>query len=247
MRIAVIGGSGLVGSMIVPALEIENEVVVIDPVAPRFTTGADWRVVDLRNGAALEEALRGCGAVVYAAMGRKDGWEESFAWAESQFDMNVKLLWSVASASSRVGVSRIVHLSTMSVFDDYLASGSDEHSVPDARDVYGLTKRFGELVCRAVAASGDATAVSLRLVGPTPDEEWSRFTDPVLAPVITAGSDVAAAVIAALRLEMAAGSWESFTISGDGRQEVLAQATTFDRLRWRPQQVRAMAGEEAAS
>ncbi|MHC9045621.1 NAD-dependent epimerase/dehydratase family protein [Microbacterium saperdae] len=244
MKIAVVGGSGLVGSMIVPALTGEHEVLIIDPVAPRFPTDARWRAVDLRDPGALDDALRGCAAVVYGAMGRKDGWEASFAWAESQFDMNVKLLWAVADASRRVGVSRIVHLSTMSVFDDYLVSGSDETSAPDAKDVYGLTKRLGELVCIAAAQGGDMTAVSLRLVGPTPDEEWERFDDPILAPVITAGSDVAAAVAAALRLEMAAGTWEAFTISGDAQQRVLAQANTFERLGWRPARVRSVEGEE---
>lgn len=238
MKIAIVGGSGRVGSMIVPVLTAAHEVLIIDPVAPRFSTEARWRTVDLRHEETLDEVLLGCDAVVYAAMGRKDGWEASFAWAESQFDMNVKLLWAVAAASNRVGVSRIVHLSTMSVFDDYLASGSDEQSVPDAKDVYGITKRFGELVCIAAAQSGQMTAVSLRLVGPTPDDEWARFDDPVLAPVITAGSDVAAAVAAALRLEMTAGTWEAFTVSGDAHQRVLAQTTTFDRLQWRPLQVR---------
>jgi nucleoside-diphosphate-sugar epimerase len=247
MRLAVIGGSGLVGSMIVPALTAEHEVLIIDPMAPKFPTDALWQSVDLANTSALDDALRGCTAVVYGAMGRKDDWEASFAWAESQFDMNVKLLWAVAAASNRVGVSRIVHLSTMSVFDDYLRSGSDEQNVPDATDVYGLTKRLGELVCVAAAQGGTMTAVSLRLVGPTPDDEWASFADPILAPVITAGSDVAAAVSAALRLEMARGTWEAFTISGDARQRVLAQTRSFDRLGWRPERVRPDVDEESLS
>lgn len=234
MKVAVFGGSGLVGSLIVPRLAVDFDVVIVDPKQPGFSTEARWLSVDVHDEAALSDVLINCGAVVYAAMGPKDDWEQSIEWAEAQFDINVKLLWAVADAAARHQVRRFVHLSTMSVFQDYLLTGKEEGWLPDATDVYGMTKRFGELVCRAAAVRSTMSAISLRLVGPMPDAEWRDFDDPHLADVVTAGTDVAAAVRAAILKDMDPGTWDSFPISGDAQYKFVDLRRSREELGWSP-------------
>ncbi|MEV0250783.1 SDR family oxidoreductase [Nocardia sp. NPDC050712] len=67
MRVAVIGGTGVLGSAVVrEATARGHEVRVVSRTAPEEAT-VEHRAADLRTGAGLDEALAGCEAVVNAA------------------------------------------------------------------------------------------------------------------------------------------------------------------------------------
>jgi uncharacterized protein YbjT (DUF2867 family) len=71
MRVALVGGTGVIGSAVVRALlEHGHEVAVLSRSAPRTPiAGTEHRPVDLRDGARLGDALREIDVVVDAANG----------------------------------------------------------------------------------------------------------------------------------------------------------------------------------
>jgi len=84
MRVAVTGGRGRLGTYVVAALREHHELRVLDRTPP--DDAADWKPVDMLDGAALVEALRGQEAVVHlAAIDSSLG-----APAETTFEVNVR-------------------------------------------------------------------------------------------------------------------------------------------------------------
>jgi nucleoside-diphosphate-sugar epimerase len=80
-----------------------------------------------------------------------------------------------AMAAHHAGVPHAVYLSSLSVYADPVSRWLDESAVPDATDVYGLTKRLGEEVCRAAVARDGLSVNILRLAWPTPDHLWPAW------------------------------------------------------------------------
>lgn len=231
MLVTVIGGAGRVGAMITPRLSEEHQVRVADrrPVVddPESVT------VDVTDHVSLGRAVANQDGLVYAAMGRRDGWGSTGGWAESHFDVNVKGLYLTLSEAARAGVRRVVYASSLSIFDDYLGRGRElERIAPDAQDAYGLSKRLGEQVCEAAARAYGLTVIALRLCGPLPDDEWRNFGGRC-PEVMTAASDVAEAFAAALRYDPPTG-FEAFVVCGDRDQRYIAQSRTYEDLGWRP-------------
>ena len=215
MRILIIGGSGYVGSLMLPRLAAEHEIRVLDPVPPQGNH--DHVVGSANDPAALAAALDGMDAVVHTAMGRRSETDWPHPDVASAFEVNVASVYAALQAAHAAGVSRAVLIGSLSVFGDenrhLIERDVDEAMEPDATDVYGVTKRLAEQVGR-IAADQHAMAVTvLRLAFPTPDDVWPRWALPVadepiefrredgtLLPALAA-SDLAAAVTAALRRE----------------------------------------------
>ena len=167
--------------------------------------------------------------LVYLAMGPKSEWG-SMPWARGQFDINVTGLYLTIQAAATGGVRKVVIASSMSVFADYL-NPSGQPREPDATDAYGLSKRLGEQLARTAATASKLDVIALRLVAPVSDEEWLRG-DPPYADIMTAASDVAAAVRAAIVTTLP--GFHAFTISGDHRNRTLDMSSARDLLNWEP-------------
>ena len=90
---------------------------------------------------------------------------------------------------------------------------------PDATHFYGLTKRLGEQMCRHAVAEWHMSVNALRLCHPTADDQWRTQTDPAVPTIATAASDVAGAILAALKLRVGNG-FQAYTISGDYQQKI---------------------------
>ena len=105
--------------------------------------------------------------------------DKSHGSPDAAFDVNVKGLYRALYHSLDLGVGRFVHSSTMSVYSrEGIPYPMDETHPPDAWGTYGLSKRLAEQLCEA--ASGrypDATILALRLLLPTPDDEWPEKRD----------------------------------------------------------------------
>jgi nucleoside-diphosphate-sugar epimerase len=238
MTVLIIGGSGYVGAMVTPLLRQRFTLRIFDLRSaadkPGYVRG------DATDHAALLAAMADVDAIVHCAMGPVDGAEADVAAAA--FDVNVKSVHHALSAARQAGVPHLVYVSSMSVYRGLLSRRLDESVAPDASDVYGLTKRLGEEVCRAAATEYGLSVNVLRLAWPTPDQDWpawSRMQPPDhpcrpdgTAVCATAATDVAAAITAALGYR---DGFQAFVVSSDdiGGRWSTEKARTL--LGWRPE------------
>ncbi|MEU8763924.1 NAD(P)-dependent oxidoreductase [Streptomyces sp. NPDC048659] len=238
MRVLVIGGSGYVAGLILPALTARHEVVVLDPRPG--AGGAHTHVVgSATDPAALTAAMDGVDIVLHTALGNPTGGQ--LADAASAFDINVTSVHLALAAARQAGVPHVVHLSSLSVFSDLASRALDETVPPDATDLYGLTKRLAEQVCHAAVAQWDMSVTVLRLAWPTTDEAWPAWALPGHPPKThtldgtpvhaLAATDLARAVLAAL--EHRAG-FDVFHITGTDQSGLWNQSKARDLLHWEP-------------
>jgi nucleoside-diphosphate-sugar epimerase len=237
MRVTLIGGSGYVGTLVLPLLHRHHEVSVLDRRPPALDV--EYLPGDVTAYPDLRRALDGRDAVVHAAMGRHD-WHDP-AGAADTFAVNVTSVHLTLLAARDAGVPHLVHLSSLSVFADLECRTLDEDTPPDATDPYGLTKRLGELVCAAAVQEWGVTVTVLRLAQPTPDAVWPAWglPDPPVrlhtrsgTPIdATAGTDVARAIHAALSYRKGC---SIFTITGDRTAGLWSTARAAAQLGWRP-------------
>jgi len=181
MRVLVIGGSGHVGSLVVPRLAVRwgHAVTVYDrarlpPALAR--EGVTFLQGDLDDIAALHAAIEGQEAVLYLAMGQFGRGMARDAAVRASFDVNARGVWQACEAAQQAGtVRRFVYASSLSVYRDALHRPlADEDMPPDALALYGLTKTFGEMTLRrfALMERSGFSAFALRLCFPveTADE-----------------------------------------------------------------------------
>jgi nucleoside-diphosphate-sugar epimerase len=250
MRILIAGGSGYVGSLIVPGLAAAgHELRVLDPVAPGGDVG--WVPGSATDPAALAAALSGADAVIHAAMAQRG--PDDAADPVSTFSVLVTSVFTTLDAARRAGVTRAVLISSLSVFANEPVPVTDrdidETSPPDAFDVYGLAKRLAELVGQAAAHAHAMTVTALRIGWPTTESAWPAWALPAWAlpafgqPAIIrradgtpvpalAASDLTAAVLAAVDRD---GGFDVFHVLGDddsGRCLTTAKARAL--LGWQP-------------
>jgi len=245
MRILIVGGSGYVGTLMLPWLAAEHEIRVLDPVPPQGDY--DHVLGSATDPAALATALDGMDAVVHGAMGLRS----QTAWPEpdtaSSFEVNVASVHATLEAAHAAGVSRAVLIGSMSVFANepvlLSARDVDETTEPDATNVYGVTKRLAEQVGRIAVEAHGMTVTVLRIAWPTPEDVWPLWGLPVLeAPLeirradgtqipALAASDLAAAVSAAVGRDT--GDYDVFHIFGaDDSGRGWSAAKARDGLGW---------------
>jgi nucleoside-diphosphate-sugar epimerase len=230
MKVLVIGGSGLVGGLVLPRLAQQHRLRVFDlrpPVDPSW----DYVAGNVSDVDALVRAADGQDALIYMAMGAKD--YETIASITTNFDVNVKGVYLALYAAHQAGVAHAVYTSSMSVYGGDLMTRyfPDEEITPDSSHLYGLTKRFGEEVCRNAARAWGMSVNVLRLCFPTPEADWHASTRAGVPTLATAAGDVARALLAAL--EYRAG-FQAFMISGDYEQKLLDMSKAKRLLGWEP-------------
>ena len=231
MRVLVIGGSGHVGGLTLPALAREHSLRVFDRRPPALAE-CDYHAGDLTDFAALERATQGMDALLYMAMGSQN-WE-AIESAISAYDVSVKGVYLALRAAHAAGITHAVYTSSMSVYHDPPGRYyPDEEITPDARDFYGFTKLLGELVCRNAAREWGMTVNALRLCHPTAEEIWLEQTRAGTPTIATTGDDVARALLAAL--DYRGGGFEAFMISGDYQEKIMNLAKARRLLGWAPQ------------
>jgi len=159
-RILVTGGSGAVGSAVACRLAAERRVV--RSISRHGWSGLPASVeqlqVDVADRAGMGRALEGMDAVVHcSAVGAPD----LATCRRTNVDGVAILLEAMDSARCR----RLVHISTVAVYDHRRGTAFDEESPlwTEPLDAYGFTKAEGERLVRAAERSGLA-AVILRPV-----------------------------------------------------------------------------------
>jgi nucleoside-diphosphate-sugar epimerase len=237
MRVLVVGGSGYVASLVLPLLGRRHTIRVLDRRPP--AGAVDYHAGSATDYADLRRASEGMDAVVHCAMGSM-AWDTP-AGAADAFDINVKSVHLTLLAAHDARIPHAVHVSSMSVYQNLIARELDESVPPDATDLYGLTKRLGEQVCRAATAEWGLSVNILRLTWPTPDDVWPawglprpperRYAADGTLIEATAATDLAAALLAALDHR---DGCQTFTISGDGSARLWSTAKARDVLGWAP-------------
>ncbi|NUT32164.1 MAG: NAD(P)-dependent oxidoreductase [Hamadaea sp.] len=240
MRLLFIGGSGYVGGLVLPYLGQRHAIRVFDRRPPDVATPTiGWVRGDATDYAQLRECADGCDVVIHCAMGSAD--LDPIGGAAEAYDVNVKSVHLTLLAAHEAAVPHVVHVSSLSVYRDLLDRRLDGDEPADATDLYGLTKRLGEEVCRAAVTEWGMSVTSLRLTWPTADADWpgwTRFGEPIYhetgdgVPVEpTAASDLAAAFEAALTRRE---GYQSFIISGDRSARLWSVEPARHVLGWEP-------------
>jgi nucleoside-diphosphate-sugar epimerase len=238
MQVLLVGGSGYVGGLVLPLLAKRHAVRVLDLRPP--PDAVDYLEGSATDYPTLRRAIEGVDAVVHCAMAPEEQLRTPGGIAAA-FDVNVKSVQLTLLAARDAGVPHAVHISSLSVYRDVTARRLDETVPPDATDVYGLTKRLGEQVCRAATVEWGLSVTVLRLAWPTPDEVWPAWAKrkqprriraadgtPIEA---TAASDLAAALLAALDHR---DGYQEFIISGDRSAGLWSTAKAREVLGWAP-------------
>ena len=175
MRVVITGGSGRVGSYVVPELlAAGHEVTVFDLRPPKSDRVAhiDGSVLDL---AACREAFEGAEAVVHLAAIPHPMSDPP----ERVFEVNTMGTWHVHQAAAEAGARRVIHASSDSTYGyvfrkheipvDYLPIDEDYPQRP--QDPYGLSKVAGEHIARAFSDGQGLETVALRICWVwTPDQ-----------------------------------------------------------------------------
>jgi nucleoside-diphosphate-sugar epimerase len=230
MRILAVGGSGIVGSMIVPILSKIHELRVFDLHPPPIETN-NYFQGDVTRYEDLKSAIAGMDALVYMAMG-------SLNWSDvsgivSAYDVNIKGLHLALRAAHEANIQQAVYTSTMPVYGGDLMQRhfSDEYLTPDAPELYGFTKRLGEEVCLNAARLWGMHINVLRLCHPTAEDKWYDQTIEGIPTIATNAGDVARAIMAALDYQ---NGFNTFMISGDYENKIMNMSKAKQLLNWEP-------------
>jgi dTDP-4-dehydrorhamnose reductase len=193
-RLLVTGGCGTLGRVLVTRAPARGWSVRATWWTRPPVDEADWVQVDVRDAAAVAEAVAGCDAVVHTAY-RQD----ADAWS-----INVDGSTAVAVAAREAG-ARLVHLSSDLVFDGQRGRYREEDALAPV-GAYGRSKAEAERRVAAVHPAATLARTSLIYGGlePGPQERLALdgtrfFVDERRSPVHAA--DLAGALLDLLLLD----------------------------------------------
>ena len=150
MRVLVTGAAGFIGVGVREILRQEHDLRLLDLVAVE----GPWEsivgsVADLRT---VYHAMEGMDAVVHLASAIPETGEfgtESRLPSDVPMDVNVKGTFNVLESARRLGLSRVVHLSSAAVITGYGPQTRIERDTPSRFEgLYPLTKELQEVMCR---------------------------------------------------------------------------------------------------
>ncbi len=160
------GGAGFVGATLVRRLVAGGyRVRVLDNLSTgdaAHLAGVDAELVkgDIRDAAALDDALAGLRSVIHlAAAGSVIG---SVQDPGTNFDVNVLGTFRVLDAARRAGIGRVVLASTGGALIGDATPPVDERSLPKPISPYGASKLAGEGYAHAYAKTYGLATVAVR-------------------------------------------------------------------------------------
>ncbi|MDA7822733.1 NAD-dependent epimerase/dehydratase family protein [Opitutales bacterium] len=182
-KVLVIGGAGFIGSFVVSELLKSNvdKVVIYD----NFARGKESNLMDsladprceiypnggdVRDTDTLNDAMKGCDAVVHLAamwlLHCKD-------FPRTAFHVNIEGTFNVLEACVQNNIKRLVYSSSASVYGDAAEVPMTENHPFNNKNFYGATKIAGEAMCRAYYDRYGLNYVGLRYMnvyGPHQDQ-----------------------------------------------------------------------------
>lgn len=180
MRIALLGGAGRLGSWLHPWLSDAHDVNILDRQA-----GDGVIAVQATDRAGLAMILQGHDALVHlAAVVPRGDQTQQAAVVETAWAVNVGSVAQAMLACADAGVTRFIHLSSLSVFTDAGQRPILADDRPDSLEPYGLTKRVAEALCSTLADELGLDAVSVRLGWPTSEEVAPLWVRPATGEAV---------------------------------------------------------------
>ncbi len=179
MKALVTGATGLLGSHLIDLLVERGErpraLVQPGDTAKRFAGAAvDARSGDVRDGAALEAAMRGVDYVLHCAA-RTGPWGPEDEYQSTNVD-GLETLVRVASAA---GVRRVVHVSSITVHGNDIRGAADETAPLRAEsNPYSRSKVAGERLLQRMIMDEGAPVTIVRpgcIYGPRDVASFARF------------------------------------------------------------------------
>ncbi len=155
MRILVTGGAGFLGYHLARGLE-GKEIVFLDtadPSAAGVPTSVRYHRGDVRDAPVLETAMEGCEAVIHAAAGLP-----LMPKAEI-LSVNLDGTRSVLESCAKLGVKRVVHISSTAVYEDTAHGPAPEDSPLRGVGPYGRSKVGAETLCAKARDSGQSVCI----------------------------------------------------------------------------------------
>jgi len=164
MRYLVTGAAGFIGSHLCRRLvDVGEDVVALDDLSSgkreNLVPGVRFVEGDIRDGAVVARAARGCGAVLHQAAMRSV--PRSLAEPVRTQDVNVAGTVNVLMAAREAG-ARVVSASSSSVYGDRTEFPLHEEMASLPRSPYAASKLAGEGFCRAWWHGFGVPTVSLR-------------------------------------------------------------------------------------
>lgn len=166
MRVALIGGTGLIGTASAESLVAAGHgVTLISRHPPEHPlTGADWAGGDICEASALRSALEKArpDAVLHLAAYLQFACEQNPAEA---IRVNVDGTLNVLEACRTLGIGRVVFGGSIASYGERADLMREEDPPVSATGLYGMTKRLGEMLGARYSALHGLTFVSLRYGG----------------------------------------------------------------------------------
>jgi len=246
MRALVTGGAGFIGSHLVDALVADGvDVVVLDDLETGFRENvhpaARLAIGSVADDDAVRDAMDGCEVVFHQAAHKAV--LRSVEQPVPTDTVNTHGSLTVLQAARELGVRRVVHASSSSVYGDEAPRPTVEDAPRHPRSPYAVSKLAAEEYCRVFAEIYGLETVALRyfnVYGPRqrPDAMYAAviplFVDALLngrEPVVhgdgfqsrdfTYVSDVVAANLRAATADAAAAAGRAFNVAAGNEWTLL--------------------------
>ena len=243
MKILLVGGSGHVGSFVTPYLRERHDLRVFDMRPPRHDV--EFVEGSVTDPAAIERALEGMDTFIWLVMLSPQGaavTDQDTEIIANNYEVNCKGLHTFLWVAQGMGITKGVYTSTMSVHYRNLPYYHSEDSLLlNTPSAYGLSKGFGEGICRYFARWFDMNLIALRITGPRTREQWIEERKVASEPgrghgyVATDEEDLANAFLAAVDfVQTGHGHFEAVFIAGDENEVEVNLTKAKSLLGWQP-------------